>query len=109
MSKGKIAFTDGTYTFDETGIRNQFYFYRNDRKAIGKMGSNDIMIFYSQYLLHKVEEGELPEEYAGEISVEISTDGKCIRMVTIDKQFSKPKLHIIKMPEDISGASEDLP
>ena len=109
MSKGKIAFTDGTHTFAETGVKNEFYFYRNDREAIGKLGSNDVMIFFSQYLLKKVDEGEIQDVYAGEINFEISTDGKCIKMIVADKPARKPNLRILKTTEELPDATEEQP
>ena len=99
MSKGKIALTDGTYTFAETEVKNEFYFYRNDRNVLGKMGSNQVMHFFSQYLLRKVEEGEIQDVYAGEIDFQLSTDGKCIKMIVADKPARKPNLHIVKTAE----------
>ena len=109
MSERKIAFTDGTHTFAETGVKNEFYFYRNDRNVLGKTGINDVMTFFSQYLLHKVEDGEIQNVYAGEINFEISTDGKCIKMIVSDKPARKPNLHIVKTTEKIPDATEDQP
>ena len=109
MSERKIAFTDGTHTFAETGVKNEFYFYRNDRNVLGKMGSNDVMFFFSQYLLKKVDEGEIQDVYAGEINFEISTDGKCIKMIVADKPARKPNLRIVKTAEELPDATEDQP
>ena len=109
MSKGKIAFTDGTHTFAETGVKNEFYFYRNDQNVLGKMGSNDVMLFFSQYLLKKVEEGEVQDVYAGEIDFQLSTDGKCIKMIVTDKPARKPNLRIVKTAEELPDATEEQP
>lgn len=111
MSKGKIVFTDGTYTFAETGVKNEFYFYRNDRNVLGKMGKNEVMCFFSQYLLKKVEEGEIQDLYAGEINFEISTDGKCIKMTAVGKPARRPNLRIVKTAEgeELPDATEEQP
>lgn len=111
MSKGKIAFTDGTYTFAETGVKNEFYFYRNDRNVLGKMGRNEVIQFFSQYLLKKVEEGAIQDLYAGEINFEISADGKCLKMIVADKPARKPNLRIVKTAEGygLPDATEEQP
>ena len=96
MSKQVTVVTNGTYTFEETEVENQFHFFRNDHGVLENVGTLPIEMF-SRYLIHKVREREINEEYEGELCFELSADGKVLR-VTASEQ-TKPNLHIVEVEE----------
>ena len=80
MSKELQELTDGTYTLKETGVENQFFFFRNNNEVLENVGTNIIMEFFGKYLIEKFQKGEIQQSvYEGKMSFEISNDGKIIQ------------------------------
>lgn len=91
MSKERMAFSDGEYTFAESEVKNQFFFFRNDGEVLGGVG-NIPMEFYQHYIMNKMFSGEITEMVANNICFETSTDGKCIRL-TVSDIGEEPKVN----------------
>lgn len=79
MSNELKAMTDGIFTFAESKEPNVFYFYRNDRKVIGDVGTIP-MDFYHNWICNKMFNSEITEMVMNNICFETSDDGKCIRL-----------------------------
>lgn len=95
MSKGFNTLSNGEFTFAETDVKNQFYFYRNDGEVLGEVDRLP-MDFYQQYIMKKMMDGEITEMVMNNILFETSDDGKCIRLTVSDigetpKAEEKPK------------------
>lgn len=105
MSNERQTLTNGTYTFAETKVKNQFYFYRNDKGVLGKVGSTPLELF-AQYLIHKVEEWGIHDVYDCEVYYEKSTDGNCIRMTVYDKLGWSKNVPTVEKTESLSSADE---
>jgi len=96
MFKELIGVTNGEYTLEETEVENQLHFFRNDHNVLGNVGILPIEMF-SRYLIYKVREGQINEEYAGEICFELSSDGKVLRLTASEK--TEQNIHIVKNNE----------
>ena len=80
MSKEYLAVTDGTYTLTETDVSNQFYFYRNDGGVLGEIDHEPIDLYHA-YIMNKMMNGEITDIVANNIRSQISSDGKCVRLL----------------------------
>ena len=100
MSKELQELTDGRYTLKETGVENQFFFFRNDNEVLENVGTNIIMELFGKYLIEKIQKGEIQQSvYEGKMSFEISNDGKIIRLTFFENPVNKPNLRIVKGEE----------
>ena len=104
MPKELQKLTKGVYTLEETEKGNQFLFYRNDQEVLGNVGTAHIELF-SEYIIGEKKKGTFQKRgYEGkrrfEISnIEISKDGKVIRITAYEQQPYNPNLRIVKSGE----------
>lgn len=99
MSKELQELTDGTYTLKETGVENQFFFFRNDHEVLGDVGTSHMELF-AKYLIEKSKKEKIQQSvYECKMRFEISKDGKIIRL-TVKRN---PNLRIVK------GGEMELP
>ena len=75
--------SNGTFTLSETGVKNQFYFYRNDGDVLTGI-DREPMDFYQVYIAHKMMDGEITDTVMNNVYSEMSDDGKCIRLTICD-------------------------
>lgn len=110
MSKELQELTNGTYTLRETGVENQFFFFRNDHEVLGNVGTSHMELF-AKYLIEKSQKGEIQQSvYEGRMSFEISNDGKIIRLTVSENLPKKPNLHIVKEGEkELPGVAKPNP
>lgn len=92
MSNELKAMTDGTFT--ESEDPNVFYFYRNDREAIGDVGRIP-MDFYKTWICTKMFDDEITEMVLNNFCFETSDDGKYIRL-TISETGKQKKPNFFK-------------
>ena len=85
MANVFAALTDGTYTFEETGVRNRFYFRRNDGRVLHNVGNIPLVLF-STHIVQKTRENQFPYCHTCQIHYEKSVDGKLITMTVSKKQ-----------------------
>lgn len=83
MPKKSIKVTDGTFSLIESEVKNQLYFYREDGAPLGDV-ENMPLVLFSQYLVCRADEEELPKFYEAEFLCEISKDGKVIRLTVTE-------------------------
>lgn len=79
MASEFLTISDGTFTLSETEIKDQFYFYRNDRKVLTDI-EDEPMALYQAYLVRKIMNGEVADKIIHHIYSETSDDSKCIRL-----------------------------
>lgn len=80
MAVEKRVLSDGTYSFAETDVEGQFYFFRNDGKPLGNV-SHVMIDFFRSYTWNKIaHDNQLPTTALYNFSYEISLDGKYIRI-----------------------------
>ena len=91
MAEQLRVISDDTYTFSETENKNQFFFYRNDRKEIDE----DLYIvadFLQNYIICKMLDGEVDTNViCGNLSYEISDDKKYIRLTVLSEKLNMTK------------------
>lgn len=80
MSREYLGISDGTYTLRETDVPYQFYFYRNDGDVLGDV-EDEPMDLYHAYIMNKMMTGEITEMVMNNIRSQLSSDGKCIRLL----------------------------
>lgn len=102
MSKEYLAVSDGTYTLTETDAPNQFYFYRNDDGVLGEV-DHEPMDLYHAYIMNKMMNGEITDIVANNIRSQISSDGKCMRLLVA------PIGEEPKAPEELEEVNLNVP
>lgn len=95
MEKEYLSVSNGEFTLSETEVENQFLFYRNDGEVLGDVGRIP-MVFYREYIVHKMIEGEITDMVMNNIYFETSGDGKMIRLTISDIGDSKKNSTIIE-------------
>ena len=104
MDKQLMVLSDGTFSFSESDVENQFYFYRNDKGVLGDVGRIP-MDFYQEYICHKMFSGEIKGAFASNVKMEISDDNKCIRIT----ELSASELSDTSLDSESTADSDSKP
>ncbi len=83
MANEFLAVSDGTFTLSETEVKDQFYFYRNDREVLSGIDREPLDL-YQAYIMRKMMNGEITDMVMKNIYSEMSDDRKCIRLTVCD-------------------------
>lgn len=84
MANEFLTITDGEFSLQESDVKNQFYFFRNDEKVLEEADYDKPMEFYQGYLIEKMSTGEITGIVMNNIRFEVSDDEKCIRLTIMD-------------------------
>lgn len=84
MANEFLTITDGEFSLQESDVKNQFHFFRNDGKVLEKADYNRPVEFYQVYLMEKMSTGEITGIVMNHFRFEVSDDGKCIRLTIMD-------------------------
>jgi hypothetical protein len=104
--KDLLAFSDGTYVFQESEDENQFFFFRKDGEVIGEI-DREPMDMYQNYIVTKMFDGDFFNQIvANNLRFDTSDDGKCIRITSfaigekdpLERKENKGILRLLKSP-----------
>ena len=87
MAKELKSVSNGIFTLAETGLENQFYFYRNDMEIVGDAGRIPIEL-YKEYVIEEIINGKMDARIESKISCELSEDGIFLK-ITVDSNETK--------------------